>query len=102
MNAINCMNLAQLKTVTEQHQLSELFCQVYTMLLSAEKTPLQNLLCSDSPNKTQIGAIAVLFVFLSLASKPSERPKHFCRVVLLTRGDLQLGRAARCMLGLLL
>lgn len=65
------MNLAQLKTVTEQHQLSELFCQVYTMLLSAEKTPLQNLLCSDSPNKTQIGAIAVLFVFLSLASKPS-------------------------------
>jgi len=51
MKAINRKNLAQLKTVTEQDQLSELFCQVYTMLFSTEKIPLENLLCSDSSNK---------------------------------------------------
>lgn len=52
MNAINCMNLAQLKTVNEQDQLSKLFCQVYIMLFSTEKILLENLLCSDSFNKT--------------------------------------------------
>lgn len=51
-NAINCMNLAQMKTVTEQDQLSKLFCQVYTMLFSTEKILLENLLSSDSFNKT--------------------------------------------------
>lgn len=89
MNAINCMNLARLKTATKQDQLSKLFCQVYTMLLSTEKILLENLLRSDSCNKTETGGIAVLFVCLSVASKPSERPKHFCLVALPTHGDLQ-------------
>lgn len=79
MNAINCMNLAPSKTVTEQDQLSKLFCQVCTMF-STERMLLENLLCSDSFNKTEIGGVAILPVFLSLASKPSERPKDFCLV----------------------
>lgn len=52
MNAINPMNLAQLKTATGQDQLSKLLCQVNTMLLSTEKILLEHLLGTDSSNKT--------------------------------------------------
>lgn len=52
MNAINPMNLAQLKTATGRDQLSKLLCQVNTMLLSTEKILLEHLPGTDSSNKT--------------------------------------------------
>lgn len=52
MNTINCTNTVWLRTVTKQDQLSKLFCQVCTMLFSTEKILLENLVCSDSFNKT--------------------------------------------------
>lgn len=52
MNTINCMSAVWLRAVTEQDQLSQLFCQVCTMLFSMVKILLENLVCSDSFNKT--------------------------------------------------
>lgn len=87
------LDLARLKTATGRDQLSKLSCEVNTMLFCTEKILLEHLPCPDSSNKTEIGGMAVPFVCLSVASKPSQHPRHSCLVVLLTHRDLQPCRA---------